>query len=93
MIVDGRVHKLGEVGFDYTSGDYMRPWRFRDDDGRLDLTFTPFFERVAKTDMVVIRSEVHQMIGHFDGMMLGENGEAIEVRRAVGWAEDHHARW
>ena len=42
---------------------------------------------------MIIRSEVHQMIGHFDGMMLGENGEAIEVRRAVGWAEDHHARW
>ena len=56
------------------------------------LTFTPFFERIAKTDMAIIRSEVHQMIGHFDGTF-SEGGEVVQVNQAVGWAEDHRARW
>jgi len=30
-------------------------------DRRLQLTFTPFNERVAKTDALLLRSEVHQM--------------------------------
>jgi len=32
------------------------------------------------------------MIGHFDGT-ISEGGEAFQVSQAVGWAEDHHARW
>jgi hypothetical protein len=33
------------------------------------------------------------MIGHFDGTIVGDDGEVIEVSRAIGWAEDHHSRW
>jgi len=32
------------------------------------------------------------MIGHFDGT-ISEGGEVVQVSQAVGWAEDHHARW
>jgi hypothetical protein len=60
---------------------------------RVDLTFTPFFERVAKTDVLIIRSEVHQMIGKFNGRLKIDDGEEILIDNAIGWAEDHHARW
>jgi hypothetical protein len=59
----------------------------------VDLKFTPFYERVAKTDALVIRSEVHQMIGHFTGTLKPDQGEPIHIKDAIGWAEDHHARW
>ena len=36
VILEGPRHKLGAVKFDYTSGDYMKPWRFTDGEGRLD---------------------------------------------------------
>jgi hypothetical protein len=48
---------------------------------------------VAKTDALVIRSEVHQMIGRFKGTLKPDQGEPIQVEEAIGWAEDHHARW
>jgi len=59
LILDGRVHKLGAVKYDYVSGDYMKPWRFSDGEGRLELEFTPFKERLARTNLGVIFSEVH----------------------------------
>lgn len=95
LCVDGRLTKLSEdVLFTYSTQDFNAPWKLQTaETKRVDLTFTPFFERVAKTDMMIIRSEVHQMIGHFDGTIVGEDGEVLQVRHAVGWAEDHHARW
>jgi hypothetical protein len=62
-------------------------------DGRLDLVFTPFFERVAKTDLKVLRSEVHQMFGRYNGSVVTDDGKIIEVSDLIGWAEEHNARW
>ncbi|MCL4803485.1 MAG: DUF2804 family protein [Anaerolineae bacterium] len=93
VILDGRVHKLGDVAFDYASGNYMRPWRFTDDAGRLDLTFTPFKDRTARTNLGVIFSEVHQMFGRYSGRVVLDNGEALEIRDLIGFAEEHRARW
>jgi hypothetical protein len=42
LILEGCIHKLGPVKYEYASGDYMKPWRFTDQEGRLDLEFTPF---------------------------------------------------
>ena len=77
-IVDGRLHKLGAVTFDYRPGDYMHPWRFRDDEGRLDLTLTPFKDRTAKTNLGIIVSEVHQMFGRYNGRVVTDQGEKID---------------
>ncbi len=93
IILDGRVHKLGVVGFDYRSGDFMRPWRFTDDTGRLDLTFTPFHDRVARTNLGLIFSEVHQMFGRYSGRMVLDDERALEIRDLIGFAEEHRARW
>ncbi len=93
VILDGHVHKLEQVNFDYHAGDYMRPWRFTDSAGRLDLTFTPFKERIARTALVVIDSEVHQMFGRYAGHVRLDDDQVVEVRDLIGFAEEHHARW
>ena len=93
VILDGRLHKLGGVAFDYTSGDYMRPWRFTDDEGRLDLTFTPFKDRTARTNLGIIFSEVHQMFGRYNGRAVLDDGTHLEIRDLIGFAEEHRARW
>ena len=93
VILDGRVHKLGDVGFDYRSSDYMRPWRFTDDEGRLDLTFIPFKDRTARTNLGIIFSEVHQMFGRYSGQMVLDDGQLLEIHDLIGFAEEHQARW
>jgi hypothetical protein len=93
VIVQGRLHKLGVVRFDYAAGNTMLPWRFTDDEGRLDLTFTPFKDRTAQTNLGIIFSEVHQMFGRYRGRVVLDDGQPLEVRDLIGFAEEHHARW
>jgi hypothetical protein len=93
VILDGRVHKLGAVRFDYHAGDYMRPWRFTDNEGRLDLTLTPFKVRTAQTNLGIIFSEVHQTFGRYSGHAILDDGSRLEIHDLIGFTEEHHARW
>jgi hypothetical protein len=93
LIVDGVIHKLDQLSFDYSSKDYMASWKFKDSEGRLDLDFQPFIERVAQTDLKLIYSEVHQMFGRYSGLVKCDDGEEIAIQDLIGFAEEHHARW
>jgi hypothetical protein len=93
LILGNHIHKLEQVKFDYDSGDYMKPWKFNDPEGRLNLTFTPFKERIAQTNLGIIFSEVHQMFGRYNGKAVAADGEVIKIKDLIGFAEEHHARW
>jgi hypothetical protein len=95
LCLDGKLEKLSEdVEFSYDPKDFMKPWRLRTkSSAQVDLVFTPFYERIAKTDLGVLRSEVHQMIGRFSGTLTSRAGVRFAVENLAGWAEDHHARW
>ncbi len=93
FILEGKIHKLGQVDFTYNNQNFKAAWTMISPDGRLNLKFTPFFERVAKTDAVVLKSEVHQMFGKYNGSLISDAGEFIEVKDLIGWAEEHNAKW
>jgi len=93
IILDGRVHKLDDVGFEYEPRDLMRPWRMRSRDGRLRLEFVPFKERVARSNLLLIKSEIHQIFGHYSGTFTTDEGQAAALRDVTGFVEQHRARW
>ncbi|XXF76213.1 DUF2804 domain-containing protein [Myxococcaceae bacterium GXIMD 01537] len=95
FLVDGRLHKVHEdIRWTYDRTRFMDPWTLTTvGSERVSLRFQPLFERVAATKAVVIRSEVHQMIGHFQGHVVTDEGERVEVEKLLGWAEDHSAHW
>ena len=93
VILGGRIHKLGQVDFAFTPGDYLRPWRMTSPDGRLTLELVPFRERLARTNLALITSEVHQMFGQYRGTLQTDVGEVIRLEGLTGFAEEHHARW
>lgn len=95
LLINNRLEKISEeVIFDYDPAEFMKPWRLRTAfSNQVDLTFTPFYERVAKSDVLVVRSEVHQMIGSFSGTLTSQDGLTIPISNAIGWAEEHNARW
>jgi hypothetical protein len=95
LTCDGVISKLSEdVAFQYDTSDYMKPWTVSTrDTKRVHLTFTPFYERIAKTDALLLKSSVHQMFGHFEGTITPDGRKPIKVHNLIGWAEDHHARW
>ncbi|MCA9604031.1 MAG: DUF2804 domain-containing protein [Myxococcales bacterium] len=89
FVVDGRLHKISEdVVFDYARDRFIDPWRLRTASGSVDLRFVPFHERASRIHLGVLRSEVHQCFGRFEGT-LGEH----RLDGLLGWAEEHRARW
>jgi hypothetical protein len=95
ICVDGRLSKLNEdARFVYDRTDFMKPWALKTQSSeRVDLRFIPFFERVAKTNLLIAKSEVHQLIGRFSGTVVPDDGAALRVEGVVGWVEWHEARW
>ncbi len=93
FVLNGKVHKLAQVKFAYDSVDYMKPWKFTDSEGRLDLDFVPFKERFAQTNLGIIFSEVHQMFGRYSGTCITDEGIRIQINNLIGFAEEHQARW
>ncbi|GAA3889173.1 DUF2804 domain-containing protein [Leifsonia kafniensis] len=90
--VDGRVHKVAELlNWEYDTDDWLAPWRIHS--ARVDLTFTPFYDRFSTMNFVVIGSRTHQCFGHYSGWLRDDAGERIRVDGVVGWAEDVHNRW
>lgn len=95
VCVDGRLTKIGEdLRFTWDRADRMTPWLIRTDGSeRIDLRFDPVYERIAKTETDVFRSEVHQMFGHYSGRIVPDGGPPIVIDRLFGWIEEQDARW
>lgn len=90
--IDGRIEKIGqELDWRYDTSDFMKPWTIRGN--RVNLTFTPVYNRHSKFDRVVVRSREDQAFGWFDGTIVSEKGETIPVERIFGWAEEVARRW
>lgn len=95
LLLDGRLHKNSdELTWTYDRSDWLAPWRVHDRDrARVDLTFTPFHERVARTNLLVVEGETHQCFGTWTGWMTTDAGERVVVDGVEGWAEEARNRW
>lgn len=95
LCLDGRLHKIGaDLDWQYDTADWLRPWTVRDArDGRVDLRFTPRFERRARTQALAVATEVHQCFGTWDGDVVADDGTVVPVRSVRGFAEEARMRW
>lgn len=94
VCVDGKLTKISEtLRWEYDRERWMEPWRITTPSGAVDLAFRPIMERVARSDLWLVKSEVHQMFGHYVGSIRTAEGEEIAIPHVLGWAEDHVALW
>ena len=97
LFVDGKAYKLGDIRMDIPikrSGgdDFMSPWTFRSPDNNIAMEFKPILDRHADTNLLILRSNQHQVFGLFSGyIMAGE--ERIEIESALGFAEKVYNKW
>ena len=100
FFLDGVAHKLDRVDFGIpvrsvstTIGerfDLMSPWHITDNEGRLDLHFTPQIDRADYIDLKLVVSDQHQVFGTLDGWVVLDNGEKLEIKGLRGSAEAVH---
>ena len=92
LLLDGRIHKIGgDLRWEYDRGDWLTPWRISGQ--RVEATFHPFHERVARTELGVVGSETHQCFGEFSGRAQADDGAWVPLDGLVGWAEEARQRW
>ncbi|MDN7241876.1 DUF2804 domain-containing protein [Planococcus sp. N028] len=95
FFINGKMTKIHEdVLFRYNRENFKEPWlihtKFSDD---VKLTFIPFFERISKTDVRLVKSEVHQLFGYYNGYVREPDGKKIKILQMLGAIEEHHAKW
>lgn len=95
FFVNGKMHKIHEdVLFHYDNQNFKEPWqittKFSDD---VKLEFVPFFERVSKSDLKLVKSEVHQLFGYYNGYVRYEDGKKLRISQLLGAIEEHYAKW
>jgi len=91
--LDGRLHKLDAVAFDYNRRDVMQPWRVTSFDGRLHLDFRPEGRHAEKINAFIVASNFNQLIGRYDGWLETAAGERLTVTNMLGYMESHYAKW
>lgn len=87
IFYDGKAHKLNEVKFVFDDQNFLKPWLFKDDQGRLELTMTPILDRQDNTNLLIIKNIGHQVFGKFNGYVILDNGEKKEIVNQIGFAE------
>jgi len=95
VFVNGKMNKIHEdVIFEYDRSNYKKPWyittKFSD---RVLLTFHPFFEQVSKTDVRLVKSETHQLVGYYNGKVKLDDGTTLIIQQMLGCVEEHEAKW
>lgn len=95
VCIDGILRKNDEdLVWDYDPSDWMKPWRVTSPGSdAIAVEFTPKLERVAVTDAVILKSEVHQLFGHYSGTVREAGEGLVSFDGLVGWAEEHRAVW
>ena len=94
FFIDGRATKLGELRVENEEAeDRMRPWRITDPEGRFDLTMRPRFDNFTETNIAVVHTYCHQIFARFDGFVVAEDGERIEINNLTAFVEHAVNRW
>ena len=92
LFIDGKVHKLDKIEF-HIPDDYLKPWKFTSNDGRFEMDFKPIIDRSALTDFKILKSDQHQVFGHFTGTAILDDGSKIKVKDFFGFAEKVENKW
>lgn len=92
IFVDGVLHKISvELSWKRADDTPLSAWTL--DGGGVELTFTPFHDRLSRTGFGAIGMNLDQVFGHFSGTVRTAEGESIRVDGLLGWIEHVRNRW
>ncbi|HSD86137.1 MAG TPA: DUF2804 domain-containing protein [Kofleriaceae bacterium] len=95
LSIDGRLSKLSEeLVWSYDPQHWLRPWRIRTPRSeRVDLVFTPVFDKVSRLGAGVIAQSIDQCFGTYSGTIVPDDRKPLTIDGLVGWAEEATWRW
>ncbi|AIY43967.1 hypothetical protein LT85_4809 [Collimonas arenae] len=92
--LDGQLHALGHVRFEYDLAAPLAPWHIYTDDGLLDLQFMPEGARRENKNLLIAATRYIQPVGSFSGWVKpARDATPRPVEHLVGVTEEHFSRW
>ncbi|MFA7643339.1 MAG: DUF2804 domain-containing protein, partial [Sphaerochaetaceae bacterium] len=92
IIHDRKIHKLGEVAFTIPE-QRTDAWKISSEDGRVELDFRPVADRSSYMNFLLVKSDQHQLFGHFSGTVVLDDGTKLTLTDFPGFAEEVYNRY
>ncbi len=96
LFYDGKAHKIGAVDVKtFPKPDkYMQPWEFVSEDGRFNLTMTPFYDHHSDMNVLnLARMHSHQVHGMWNGDVTLDDGTKLEIKDMYAFCEYVENKW
>lgn len=95
VFIDGKLFKIHEdILFEYNQQKLTATWKiYSKFTNSVQLTFSPFFERTATTNIKIMKSSIHQLFGYYNGTILLDNGETLIIKQLLGSVDRLIAKW
>lgn len=95
ILYDGRINKISEdAAFIYNHSDIMKPWRINSQNSkRVEIEFSPVYDRKAVTNIALVKSNMHQVFGYFSGRIILDSGKDVNIESLFGCVEEHDSKW
>lgn len=100
LFYDGKAHKIGSLRLKkphkhrWITKEHMKPWVFISDDGRFEMTMTPYHDHHTLLGIPhVIGMHTHQVWGKWNGTVTLDDGTKLEIKDMTAFCEDVENRW
>mgnify|MGYP001101558306 CR=1 FL=1 len=73
-----------DVVFSYDPNKFIKPWSIKAQlSDRVNIQFVPFYERIAKTNLLILESDDHQLFGRFSGTIIPDTGTSVQIKDII----------
>ena len=98
IFYNDKIHKLNQVEFIIPNDEkdlcvQDKPWIIKSDNDRINLKFWPQVNRHSQLNYGIIKSDQNQVFGVFEGELVLDHGQKIQVNNLHGFAEKVFNRW
>lgn len=91
--LDGTMHKVDTVNFQFNDDNLSEPWQIQSFDGKVELEFFPKIRKEEVSNKLLLAMRFTQLLGTFSGKLLKNDGKYETIKECPGWVEDHYTRW
>lgn len=92
--INGQLYPLKSADFVFEKNNLMQPWKVRTEDGLIDLTFSPKGAHKESMNLVIIKSQLSQIFGLYDGIIRDPiSHKELTISNLPGICENQYAKW
>lgn len=96
LFYGGKCHKIGRVWLERDpeeGGKWMSPWQFRSEDGRFELTMTPYYDHATNLSVGLLKMVTHQVYGKWSGKVILDDGKELFIDNMDAFCEKVYNKW